>query len=105
MLMSETTDARALISRKRPSEMTGKKIKRYTSAMKAQCRYGAFPPIEAADVGEGKLVIIDGHHRTEAARKAGLRKVPVNVSAVSAEVAADLKNQAAMARAERMNRC
>jgi RHS repeat-associated protein len=95
----------ALISRQGPSEMTGNKVKRYTSAMKAQDGYGTFPPIEAADVGDGKLVIIDGHHRAEAARKAGVREVPVNVNAVSHEDAAKLKDEAAMARAERMNRC
>ncbi|WP_162130813.1 RHS repeat-associated core domain-containing protein, partial [Variovorax sp. CF313] len=95
----------ALISRQGPSEMTGNKVKRYTSAMKAQAGYGTFPPIEAADVGEGKLVIIDGHHRAEAAKKAGLKEVPVNLNTVSPEIAERLKDEAAMARAERMNRC
>jgi RHS repeat-associated protein len=95
----------ALISRQGPSEMTGNKVKRYASAMKAQGGYGSFPPIEAADVGGGKLVIIDGHHRAEAARKAGVREVPVNVNTVSPEDAEKLKDEATMARAERMNRC
>ena len=95
----------ALISRQGPSEMTGNKVKRYASAMKAQRGYGDFPPVEAADVGGGKLVIIDGHHRVEAAKKAGVREVPVNVNTVSPEDAQILKDQAEMARAERMNRC
>nr|WP_260430422.1 ParB/RepB/Spo0J family partition protein [Burkholderia stagnalis] len=85
--------------------MTGNKVKRYASAMRAQGGFGTFPPIEPADVGEGKLVIIDGHHRAEAAMKAGVPEVPVNVTTVSPEEAAQLKDEADMAKAERMSRC
>ncbi|WP_156429810.1 ParB N-terminal domain-containing protein [Burkholderia sp. FL-7-2-10-S1-D7] len=81
------------------------KVKRYASAMRNQGGYGEFPPIEAADVGDGNLVIIDGHHRAEAAMKAGVSEVPVNVAAVSPEEAAQLQDDAAIAKAERMNRC
>ncbi|MBZ5795174.1 RHS domain-containing protein [Burkholderia contaminans] len=94
-----------LRSRQGPSEMTGNKVKRYASAMRAQGGFGTFPPIEAADVGDGKLVIIDGHHRAEAAMKAGIPEVPVNVTTVSPEEATQLKDEADMAKAERMNRC
>ncbi|MGU7773982.1 RHS repeat-associated core domain-containing protein [Burkholderia sp. MR1-5-21] len=96
---------RRLQSRQGPSEMTGNKVKRYASAMRAQGGFGTFPPIEAADVGDGKLVIIDGHHRVEAAMKAGISEVPVNVTTVSPEEAAQLKEEADMAKAERVNRC
>ena len=48
---------------------------------------------------------IDGHHRAEAAKKAGIKEVPVNLNTVSPEIAERLKDEAAMARAERMNRC
>ncbi|WP_196493892.1 RHS repeat-associated core domain-containing protein, partial [Burkholderia stagnalis] len=99
------TNPRRLQSRQGPSEMTGNKVKRYASAMRAQGGFGTFPPIEAADVGEGKLVIIDGHHRAEAAMKAGVPEVPVNVTTVSPEEAAQLKDEADMAKAERMSRC
>lgn len=85
--------------------MTGNKVKRYASAMRAQGGWGAFPPVEAADVGDGKLVIVDGHHRAEAAVKAGIPEVPVNVAQVSSEEAAQLKDEADMAKAERLNRC
>nr|WP_254608576.1 ParB N-terminal domain-containing protein [Burkholderia lata] len=73
--------------------------------MRSQGGYGTFPPIEAADVGDGQLVIVDGHHRAEAAIKAGIPEVPVNVTTVSPEVAEQLKDEAAMAKAERMERC
>ncbi|MCA8277900.1 ParB N-terminal domain-containing protein [Burkholderia sp. AU30280] len=96
---------RRLQSRQGPSEMTGNKVKRYASAMRNQGGYGEFPPIEAADVGDGNLVIIDGHHRAETAMKAGVSEVPVNVTAVSPEEAAQLQDDAAIAKAERMNRC
>ncbi|MFL9911156.1 ParB N-terminal domain-containing protein [Paraburkholderia sp. RL17-337-BIB-A] len=96
---------RRLMSRQGPSEMTGNKIKRYTSAMRAQAGYGTFPPVEAADVGGGQLVIVDGHHRAEAATKAGLLAIPVNISTASPEEAAQLKDEAAMAKAERTERC
>ncbi|RKP43479.1 hypothetical protein D7S89_26040 [Trinickia fusca] len=96
---------RRLQSRQGPSEMTGNKVKRYASAMRAQGGYGAFPPVEAADVGDGKLVIVDGHHRAEAAMKAGIPEVPVNVAQVSPEEAEQLKEEADMAKAERLNRC
>ncbi|MCA8101414.1 ParB N-terminal domain-containing protein [Burkholderia contaminans] len=96
---------RRLQSRQGPSEMTGNKVKRYASAMRSQGGFGTFPPVEAADVGDGQLVIIDGHHRAEAAIKAGIPEVPVNVATVSPEVAEQLKDEAAMAKAERMERC
>ncbi|AWU99933.1 hypothetical protein DM992_10570 [Burkholderia sp. JP2-270] len=79
---------RRLKSRQGPSEMTGNKVKRYASAMRNQGGYGDFPPVEAADVGNGNLVIVDGHHRAEAAMKAGIPEIPVNVTAVSPEEAA-----------------
>jgi RHS repeat-associated protein len=96
---------RRLKSRQGPSEMTGNKIKRYTSVMRAQDGYGAFPPIEAADVGDEEFIIIDGHHRAEAAIRAGLPKVPVNVSTVLPTQAVKLKDEADMAKAERTERC
>ncbi len=41
--------------------MTGSKVERFKRAMKAD-GYGNFPPIDAANA-EGRLIIIDGHHR------------------------------------------
>jgi RHS repeat-associated protein len=99
------TNPGRLRSRQGPSEMTGNKVKRYASAMRAEGGYGTFPPVDAADIGDGQLLIIDGHHRAEAAKKAGISEIPVNVVKVSPEEAMELKAQADMAKAERMNRC
>jgi len=95
---------RNLASRQGPNEMSGSKVKKYTSAMKKQGGYGSFPPVEAAQAGDGKPVIIDGHHRAEAAIKAGVREIPVHMNPVSPEDASLLRSQADAARAERMNR-
>ena len=46
-------------------------------------------PIEAADV-DGKLIILDGHHRTQGAIVARIRKVPVNVNQVTRKQADQL---------------
>lgn len=54
-------------------------------------------PIEAADV-DGKLIILDGHHRTKAAIGAGVKKVPVNVNKVTREQADQLLREAAESR-------
>jgi filamentous hemagglutinin len=58
--------------------------------------YGNFPPIDAANV-EGRLIILDGHHRASAAARAGLREVPVNIYPVSSEEAAQLMREVAEA--------
>jgi len=53
-------------------------------------------PIEAADV-DGKLIILDGHHRTQGAIGARIREVPVNVNQVTREQADQLLREAAEA--------
>jgi len=90
---------KSLIGRQGPSEMTGSKVERFKKAMKAD-GYGNFPPIEAANA-EGRLIIIDGHHRAAAAARAGLREVPVNVRNVSSEEASQLMREAAEAMSRR----
>ncbi len=54
-------------------------------------------PIEDADV-DGKVIILDGHHRTQGAIGAGIREVPVNVNQVTREQADQLLKEAAEAR-------
>lgn len=79
--------------------MTGSKVERFKKAMKTD-GYGNFPPIDAANV-EGRLIIIDGHHRAAAAARVGVREVPVNVRNVSAEEASQLMSEAAEAMSRR----
>ncbi|WP_315754389.1 MULTISPECIES: RHS repeat-associated core domain-containing protein [unclassified Bradyrhizobium] len=90
---------RDLISRQGPREMTGNRVKRLTSNMKKE---GFDPnyPVLAAEV-EDRLIIVDGHHRTEAAIRAGMKEVPVRVSPVDAEQAAELAADAAEAAGQR----
>jgi RHS repeat-associated protein len=72
-------DPRNLIPTQTKSEMSGSQVKRLTKDMKQN----GFDQSEPVDVwrnpNTGRLEIQDGHHRTEAAKKAGLDKIPVQV--------------------------
>jgi RHS repeat-associated protein len=70
---------RNLIPTQTKSEMSGSQVKRLTKDMK-QNGYDQSKPVDAWRNPEtGRLEIQDGHHRTEAAKKAGLDKIPVQV--------------------------
>ncbi|WP_157836409.1 MULTISPECIES: ParB/RepB/Spo0J family partition protein [Xanthomonas] len=71
-------------------------MKRLTKDMKAN-GYDVNNPIDVANV-DGKLIIIDGHHRALAAPRAGIKEVPVNVHGVTREQADQLMREAAEAR-------
>lgn len=43
-----------------------------------------YEPVEAANIN-GKLYIIDGHHRAEAVRKAEIKDIPIKVLPISKE--------------------
>ena len=90
---------RNLLSRQGPAEMTGNKIKRLASDMKAN-GFDPAHPIEVANV-EGRQVIIDGHHRAAAAVRAGIQEVPIKVTPVTPAQAAQLAQEAAEAAAQR----
>ncbi|WP_024679772.1 ParB/RepB/Spo0J family partition protein [Pseudomonas syringae] len=71
-------DPRNLISTQTKSEMSGSQIKRIAKDMEKN----GFDPNKPVDVwrnSRGRLEIQDGHHRTEAAKKAGLDKIPVRI--------------------------
>ena len=85
--------------RQGPTEMTGSKVERFKKAMKTD-GYGNFPPIDVANA-EGRLIIVDGHHRAAAAARAGLREVPVNVRNVGSEEASQILREAAEAMSRR----
>lgn len=59
--------------------------------------YDQSQPIEVADAN-GKLIILDGHHRTQGAIGAGIKKVPINVNKVSKQEADQLLIEAAEAK-------
>ena len=70
---------RNLIPTQTKSEMSGSQVKRLTKDMK-QNGFDQSKPVDAwRNPNTRRLEIQDGHHRTEAAKKAGLDKIPVKV--------------------------
>ena len=92
----KSINPKALISRQGRNEMTGSKIKRIRKSMKSG-GYDESQPIDVADVN-GKMIIIDGHHRAAAASAAQLKKVPVRIKKVSQQDANQLLIEAAEAK-------
>jgi len=68
-----------LIPTQSKSDLTGSRVKRMTKDMK-QNGFNQNKPVDAwRNPNSGRLEIQNGHHRTEAAKKAGLDKIPVKV--------------------------
>ena len=74
----EHINPRNLIPTQTRSEMSGSQVERLAKAMKVN-GYDQSKPILASRNEAGRLEIQDGHHRTKAAIKAGLNKVPVKI--------------------------
>ncbi|WP_223670520.1 hemagglutinin repeat-containing protein, partial [Xanthomonas citri] len=98
-IITRNVDPKILIGRQGRDEISGSQVKRYTKDMKAN-GYDVNHPIDVAKV-DGKLIIIDGHHRALAAPRAGIKEVPVNVHNVTREEADQLMREAAEARGGR----
>ncbi|MGG4675407.1 ParB N-terminal domain-containing protein [Providencia sp. Me1] len=79
--------------------MSGSQVKRLVKDMKAN-GFNMNEPIDVAIVN-GKMIIIDGHHRAEVARKAGIKDIPVRINTVTKEQGDQLLREAAEARARR----
>lgn len=91
----EFVNPNSLISRQTPNEMSGSKVKR----LKKNIREKGFDieqPIEVADV-DGKLIILDGHHRASAARQLGLKRVSIKRQKVPIDQEEQLLREAAEA--------
>ncbi|MEQ1593997.1 MAG: RHS repeat-associated core domain-containing protein [Casimicrobium sp.] len=99
---TEMANVQGLMSRQGPSEMSGSRVKALAKDMKAN-GFDASKPIQVATV-DGKSIIVDGHHRVEAAKRAGIRDVPVVRGEVSGTAGQRLLQEAAAAKAERINR-
>lgn len=68
-----------LVPTQTKAEMSGSQIKRLTKNMQ-QNGYDQSKPVDAwRNPHTGRLEIQDGHHRTGAAKKAGLTEIPVQV--------------------------
>ncbi|MNJ71947.1 ParB-like nuclease domain protein [compost metagenome] len=71
-------DPRNLIPTQTKSEMSGSQIKRLEKSMMKD-GFDQSKPVDAWKRPDGRLEIQDGHHRTEAAKKAELKSIPVRV--------------------------
>jgi filamentous hemagglutinin len=85
-----------LIPRQGRSEMSSSQIKRLHKSMQ-KTGFDATYPIEIAEI-DGKLIILDGHHRTAAAIKAKIKQVPITQLKVTVEHGHQLLQQAAEAK-------
>ena len=94
--VAKSVDPKTLIGRQGRNEMSSNKVKRLRRDMREN-GFDSNNPIEAADV-DGKLIILDGHHRTKGAIGAGIKEVPVNVNKVTREQADQLLREAAESR-------
>ncbi|SUB83924.1 Filamentous hemagglutinin [Pragia fontium] len=95
-IINKNADPSTLISRQNRNEMSGSQVKRLVKDMKAN-GYNADEPVDVAIVN-GKMIIIDGHHRAEAAAKAGIKDIPIRVHEVTKEQGDQLLREAAEAR-------
>jgi ParB-like chromosome segregation protein Spo0J len=58
--------------------MTGSQITKLAKEMRAN-GFDKTKPISVQRTANGKMMIIDGHHRTAAAIRAGIERVPVEI--------------------------
>jgi RHS repeat-associated protein len=72
------TNPRNLIPTQTRNEMSGSQVKRLAKDMK-QRGYDQSKPVDAIRRNDGRLEIQDGHHRTEAAKRAGIEQIPVRI--------------------------
>jgi len=83
-------DPRNLRSRQTRAEMSRNKVDKLASKMRKN-GYDHDHPVDVAEVN-GQIIIIDGHHRAQAASKAGIPKAPVIVHEVDPETAKKLES-------------
>ena len=92
----KNVDPKSLISRQNSNEISGSDIKRLVRDMKAN-GFDTTQPIDVAIVN-GKMIIIDGHHRAAAAVKAGIKDIPIRINKVTEAQGNQLLLEAAEAR-------
>lgn len=92
---SAVAKPRELFGRQGRAEFSGSQIKRLKKDMKKR----GFDPTKPIDVVEvdGRMIILDGHHRARAAGAAKISEVPVRIHQVDAGTAARLHREAAEA--------
>ena len=76
---TESCPPKNLIPTQPKSDLTGSQVKRLTKDMKNN-GFNKNNPVDVwRNPKTGRLEIQDGHHRTEAAKKAGLNNIPIKV--------------------------
>ena len=79
---TEMVDPNNLVPTQSKSDMSGSKVKKYAKAMKKEGfkpKKGDDPVSAVKNPKTGKLELQDGHHRTAAAKKAKVDKIPVEI--------------------------
>jgi len=69
---------RNLIAQQSPMEMSRAKIRRLEKDMRVN-GFDRMQPIYGVMRNDGRIVISDGHHRAQAAIRAGIVQVPVEI--------------------------
>nr|WP_198043781.1 ParB/RepB/Spo0J family partition protein [Ketobacter sp. MCCC 1A13808] len=85
-----------MISRQGRNEMSSSRVKKLRRNMREN-GYDQTKPVEVADV-DGKMIILDGHHRTQGAIGAGIKEIPENITKATREQGDQLLKEAAEAR-------
>jgi hypothetical protein len=85
---STMISTRSLLGIQAKSEMTGSRISRIAKDMKVN-GFRSDEPIQAVKI-DNKNYILDGLHRVEAAKRAGIAEVPTMFNEVSPERASDI---------------
>jgi filamentous hemagglutinin len=83
---------KTLISRQGKYEMSSSKVDKLRKKMRKN-GYDIEKPIEIAEV-DGYLIIIDGHHRAQAAMRERLREVPIIKRETNPEIDKQLLKEA-----------
>ncbi|MVF14715.1 hypothetical protein FT643_21490 [Ketobacter sp. MCCC 1A13808] len=76
--------------------MSSSRVKKLRRNMREN-GYDQTKPVEVADV-DGKMIILDGHHRTQGAIGAGIKEIPENITKATREQGDQLLKEAAEAR-------
>lgn len=85
----EEVDPRILISRQDKTEMESSKIKRLKKKMKDEgFVHNPDEPVSVVNA-DGKLIIIDGHHRVQAAKSSKLQKITILLRKASSREESD----------------
>lgn len=91
----EFVNPNTLLSRQTPNEISGSKVKKLRKKIREK-GFDILKPVDVANI-DGKLIILDGHHRVRAAGQLRLKAIPIKRQTVSQKQAEQLLYEAAEA--------